>query len=146
MKINILDIHGFYLEDHVEGATPDNWTADLVGNGYYKAQYQGAIKNSETGEWTGGTWVETGGLSPEDIDILKGSLLASSNFEKASLMSHASDMIGAIADEIEGLVDSEEDVPDKLRSDLKAWKQYRVAVKNADVSLAPDIGWPTEPE
>ncbi|HFQ6636693.1 TPA: phage tail protein, partial [Yersinia enterocolitica] len=64
MKINILDIHGFYLEDHVEGATPDNWTADLVGNGYYKAQYQGAIKNSETGEWTGGTWVETGGLSP----------------------------------------------------------------------------------
>ncbi|EKN6013037.1 phage tail protein, partial [Yersinia enterocolitica] len=46
----------------------------------------------------------------------------------------------------EGLVDSEEDVPDKLRSDLKAWKQYRIAVKNADVSLAPDIGWPTAPE
>ncbi|EKN4046229.1 tail fiber assembly protein, partial [Yersinia enterocolitica] len=29
---------------------------------------------------------------------------------------------------------------------LKAWKQYRIAVKNVDVSLAPDIGWPTEPE
>ncbi|EME3610196.1 tail fiber assembly protein, partial [Yersinia enterocolitica] len=26
------------------------------------------------------------------------------------------------------------------------WKQYRIAVKNADVSLAPDIGWPTAPE
>ncbi|MGM7769526.1 tail fiber assembly protein [Yersinia enterocolitica] len=55
-------------------------------------------------------------------------------------------MIGAIADEIEGLVDSEEDVPDKLRSDLKAWKQYRVAVKNVDVSLAPDIEWSVAPE
>ncbi|EOZ3163184.1 tail fiber assembly protein [Yersinia enterocolitica] len=29
---------------------------------------------------------------------------------------------------------------------MKAWKQYRVAVKNVDVSLAPDIGWPTAPE
>ena len=61
-------------------------------------------------------------------------------------MSHASDMIGAIADEIEGLEDSEEDVPVKLRSDLKAWKQYRVVVKNVDVSLAPNIEWPVSPD
>ncbi|EOI7347647.1 TPA: tail fiber assembly protein, partial [Yersinia enterocolitica] len=66
--------------------------------------------------------------------------------KQIAILSHASDMIGAIADEIEGLEDSEKDVPDKLRSDLKAWKQYRIAVKNADVSLAPDIGWPTAPE
>ncbi|EKN6398194.1 hypothetical protein DVQ00_17205 [Yersinia enterocolitica] len=51
-----------------------------------------------------------------------------------------------MADEIEGLEDSEEDVPVKLRSDLKAWKQYRVVVKNVDVSLAPDIEWPVAPE
>ncbi|WP_195765963.1 tail fiber assembly protein, partial [Yersinia enterocolitica] len=25
-------------------------------------------------------------------------------------------------------------------------KQYRVVVKNVDVSLAPDIEWPTAPE
>ncbi|CQH06928.1 TPA: tail fiber assembly protein [Yersinia enterocolitica] len=62
------------------------------------------------------------------------------------ILSHASDMIGAIADEIEELVDSEKDVSDKLRADLKAWKQYRVAVKNVDVSLAPNIEWPTAPE
>ncbi|HDL7232925.1 TPA: tail fiber assembly protein, partial [Yersinia enterocolitica] len=58
----------------------------------------------------------------------------------------ASDIIAAITDEIEGLVDSEKDVPDKLRADLKAWKQYRVVVKNVDVSLAPDIEWPNQPE
>ncbi|HHS7123801.1 TPA: tail fiber assembly protein [Yersinia enterocolitica] len=66
--------------------------------------------------------------------------------KQTAILSHASDIIAAITDEIEGLVDSEEDVPDKLRSDLKTWKQYRIAVKNADVSLAPDIEWPVAPE
>ncbi|CNL29678.1 putative phage tail fiber assembly protein [Yersinia aleksiciae] len=61
-------------------------------------------------------------------------------------MSHASNMIDAIIDEIEGFEDSDDVVPDKLRTDLKAWKQYRVKVKNIDVSLAPDIEWPTAPE
>lgn len=41
-------------------------------------------------------------------------------------MSHASDMIGALSDEIEELEDSDDVVPDKFRADLKAWKQYRV--------------------
>ncbi|WP_258954509.1 tail fiber assembly protein [Yersinia aleksiciae] len=68
------------------------------------------------------------------------------NAEKSSLMSHASNMIDAIIDEIEGFEDSDDVVPDKLRTDLKAWKQYRVKVKNIDVSLAPDIEWPTAPE
>ncbi|WP_145553921.1 tail fiber assembly protein [Yersinia bercovieri] len=67
--------------------------------------------------------------------------------EKQTVMlSHASDMIGALSDEIEGLEDSDDIVPDKLRADLKAWKQYRVKVKNVDVSLAPDIEWPVAPE
>ncbi len=145
MKLNILDSQGFYLEDHVEGDLPANWTADLVGNGYYKAQYKNATINKETGEWTGGEWVETSGPSLDDIEKIKELLIATTNAEKASLMSHASDMIGAISDEIEGLEDGEKDVPDKLRADLKAWKQYRVAVKNVDVSLAPNIEWPVSP-
>ncbi|EMS7100167.1 TPA: tail fiber assembly protein, partial [Yersinia enterocolitica] len=66
--------------------------------------------------------------------------------KKIAILSHASDMIGAISDEIEGLEDSSSAVPDKLRADLKAWKQYRVAVKNVDVSLAPNIEWPVSPD
>lgn len=117
-----------------------------MGNGYYKAQYQGAVKSDETGESTGGQWVGMGGPSPEDIENARESLIAIANAEKSSLMSHASDMIGAISDEIEGLEDSDDAVPDKLRTDLKAWKQYRVKVKNIDASLAPDIEWPVAPE
>ncbi|WET17164.1 tail fiber assembly protein [Yersinia intermedia] len=62
------------------------------------------------------------------------------------MLSQASDMIGALSDEIEGLEDSNSDVLDKLRADLKAWKQYRVKVKNIDVSLTPDIEWPVSPD
>ncbi|CNJ27302.1 putative phage tail fiber assembly protein [Yersinia rohdei] len=40
-------------------------------------------------------------------------------------MSHPTDMIGALSDEIEGLEDKDDNAPAKLRTDLKAWKQYR---------------------
>lgn len=144
MKLNILDSNGFYAGDYVEGVMSDNWTSTLVGNGYYKAQYQGAAKNGETGEWAGGTWVETSGPSLEDIENARESLITIANAEKSSLMSHASNVIDAIIDEIEGFEDSGDVVPDKLRTDLKVWKQYRVKVKNIDTSLAPDIEWPIE--
>ncbi|WP_186370331.1 hypothetical protein [Yersinia bercovieri] len=72
MKLNKLDDSGFYIVDHIEdeGPLPQHWTRDLVGNGYYKAQYQGATQNPQTGEWTGGTWAETSGPSLEDIEYL----------------------------------------------------------------------------
>ncbi|WP_145490810.1 tail fiber assembly protein [Yersinia rohdei] len=146
MKLNQLDGEGFFVVDHVEGELPDNWTADLVNNGFYKAQYQNATINKNTGEWLGGTWVETGGPSVEDIENAKQAQIATVSAKKVALMSYASDMIGALSDEIEGLEDNDDNVPAKLRTDLKAWKQYRVAVKNIDVSLAPDIEWPVAPE
>ncbi|EKN3512077.1 tail fiber assembly protein [Yersinia enterocolitica] len=90
---------------------------------------------SENGEWLIGP-------APQIVQ----QMLVEATQKQKDMLSHASDMIGAITDEIEGLEDAEEDVPDKLRADLKAWKQYRVVVKNVDVSLAPDIGWPTAPE
>ncbi|QAX77698.1 phage tail protein [Yersinia hibernica] len=146
MKLNQLDKDGFFEVDHIEGKLPDNWTSDLVGNGYYNAQYQGATRNNETGEWSGGKWAETGGPSVEDIESIKHMQVAIASAEKVRLMSHASDMIEALSDEIEGLDENGDDVPDKLRTDLKAWKQYRVKVKNIDISLAPNIEWPVSPE
>lgn len=54
MKLNILDSDGFYIEDYIEGYLPKNWTSNLVGDGYYKAQYQNATVDPVTGEWAGG--------------------------------------------------------------------------------------------
>lgn len=90
---------------------------------------------SENGEWLPDP-------SPQEIQLM----IAEATAEKSSILSQASDMIGALSDEIEGLEDNDIDVPEKLRTDLKAWKQYRVMVKNIDVSLAPDIEWPASPE
>lgn len=146
MKINELDENGFYIVDHIEGDPPEYWTKDLVGDGYYKAQYQDAKLNKETGEFTSGNWVETSGPSAEDIESIKQARFSIASAEKVALMSYATDMIGALSDEIEGIEDNDDDVPEKLRTDLKAWKQYRVAVKNIDVSFAPDIEWPASPE
>ncbi|WP_145491977.1 tail fiber assembly protein [Yersinia rohdei] len=95
---------------------------------------------------TGGTWAETGGLSDEDIENIKQAQIAIVNLQRSDLMSHSTDIIGALSDEIEGLEDNDDNAPEKLRTDLKAWKQYRVAVKNIDVSLAPNIKWPVLPE
>ncbi|EKN5962789.1 tail fiber assembly protein [Yersinia enterocolitica] len=85
----------------------------------------------ENGEWLPGP-------APQVVK----QMIIEATQKQTAILSHASDMIGAIADEIEGLVDSGEDVPVKLRADWKAWKQYRVAVKNVDVSFAPNIEWP----
>ncbi|EKN3394616.1 tail fiber assembly protein [Yersinia enterocolitica] len=90
---------------------------------------------SENGEWLIGP-------APQIVQ----QMLVEATQKQKDMLSHASDMIGAITDEIEGLEEAEEDVPDKLRADLKAWKQYRVKVKNIDASLTPDIEWPTVPE
>lgn len=143
MKINILDKNGFYIEDHVEGDLPLNWTKDLVGDGYYKAQYQNAKQDIETGEWLDGNWVETGGPTAADIEHAKAFHIAAANTEKSTLMSHASNMIDALLDEID---DTGNDDPQKLLTDLKAWRQYRIAVKNINVSLVPNVEWPEFPQ
>ncbi|PSH36705.1 phage tail protein [Yersinia pseudotuberculosis] len=138
MKLNILDSDGFYIEDYIEGYLPKNWTADLVGDGYYKAQYQNAIVDPETGEWTGGVWVETSGPSTIDIAAQKSALIAQAKAKKTKLIGDASDRIEILKDRIEAGEDK--------AAELKLWKSYRIALDDIDVSAAPDIEWPVSPD
>jgi hypothetical protein len=134
-KINELDSEQYFVVDYLTDGThyPENWTADLVGNGYYKAKYQGATRNAATGEWTGGHWVETGGPSHED-------LVAEATLKKNMLMSQASVAIAPLQDAVDLDIATPEEV-----ALLKAWKTYRVLVDRVDVNLAPNIVWPTKP-
>lgn len=88
----------------------------------------------ENGEWLAGP-------SPKALE----QMLAEAKEHKTELLSQASNMIATLTDEIEGLEDAGDAVPEKLRNDLKAWKQYRVKVKNVDTSLVPNIEWPVAP-
>ncbi|AJJ07531.1 phage tail protein [Yersinia pseudotuberculosis] len=138
MKLNILDSDGFYIEDYIEGYLPKNWTADLVGDGYYKAQYQNAAVDPETGEWTGGVWAETSGPSTIDISAQKAEFVTQAKLKKSKLISDASDRIEILKDRIEAGQDK--------AAELKLWKSYRIALDDIDVSTAPDIEWPVSPD
>lgn len=138
MKLNILDSNGFYIEDYIEGYLSKNWTADLVGDGYYKAQYQNAAVDPETGEWTGGVWAETSGPSTIDISAQKAEFVTQAKLKKSKLISDASDRIEILKDRIEAGQDK--------AAELKLWKSYRIALDDIDVSAAPDIEWPVSPD
>lgn len=133
MKINKLDNNGFYIEDHVEGELPNHWTSDLVGNGYYKAQYQNAKQDIETGEYFGGTWVETSG---EDVEQNRQYLVNLSILKKNQLITEASTRISILNDRIEIGQDKIEE--------LRLWKIYRLEVDDIDTSIDP-ITWPVIP-
>ncbi|CRY67077.1 phage tail fiber assembly protein [Yersinia kristensenii] len=133
MKINILDSDGFYIEDHVEGDLPQYWTSDLVGNGYYKAQYQDANINDETGELSNGNWVETGG---EDLEKTREQLINFAIIKKEQLIDTASQKISILNDRIEMGQDRNEE--------LRIWKVYRLNVDDIDPTILP-IEWPVIP-
>ena len=136
-KVNEITRDGFYVCDHVEGKLPSNWTRDLVGDGYYRAQYQKGSYDPKTGEWTGGTWVEVGGVTQEQIDAMQEASRAAAIAEQGTLLLHASNVINTLVDEqdFEGVDRTE---------DIKTWRLYRVSLKNVDVNQWPII-WPEAP-
>lgn len=133
-KINELDADGYFQSDHIEGPTPKNWTADLLGDGYYKAQYQNAQRNDETGEWSGGSWAETGGPSHEDSVYEAESKLAHLRFEADKIMS------GWVLDLNLGLISDED------KQKLIAWRLYVKELDALKLDAAPDIEWPSRPQ
>lgn len=136
-KLNVLDANGFYVTDFIVGMSgdtlPDNWTADLVGDGYYKAQYQGGTRDAATGQWTNGHWVETGGPSHEN-------LVAAARNKRDGLMAEASEVIAPLQDAVDLEIATDQEV-----ALLKAWKTYRVLLNRIDPETAPNIVWPTPP-
>ncbi len=153
IKINQLDAAGFYLGDVIVGTDviyladtpvteaidgevvsvtrqktllPENWTRALVRDGYFKAQYQGAVPDSN-GEWSAGEWVETGAppsVTPESQYQVRTELRAAALAAIAPLQ-YAVDL--GIAEEAES-------------AQLNEWKKYVVDLSRIDKKP----GWPTE--
>lgn len=137
MKINQLDSQGYYVVDFIVGvsgeALPQHWTSDLVGDGYFKAQYTNASRDEKTGEMQGGEWVEVG--IPPAIDYV-----TPATAEFKVLMQAATLAIAPLQDAVD-LQDVTEDEAELL----KKWKRYRMALNRLDLSAAPDIDWPETP-
>jgi len=60
--------------------------------------------------------------------------------QKSSLMAEATVAIAPLQD----AVDLEE-ATDNEKTQLTAWKKYRVLLNRIDTSIAPNITWPTKP-
>lgn len=135
-RVNVLDIKGFYQVDHIvgEGDMPQYWTADLVGNGYYKAQYQNAKLDKKTGEMSGGEWKETSGPSKEgsieQAKIMQTSLLNEANMTTSPLLLKL--QLGR-------------KLTDEETKKANAWLDYMDLLNAIDLNTAPDIEWPTKP-
>lgn len=46
---------------------PQHWTQDPIPQPCWTPVYSGGIRNSTTGEWTGGSWSDPGAPSAEDV-------------------------------------------------------------------------------
>lgn len=86
MKILQLDADGYYVGDFIVGVSgdhyPEHWTADLMDPtkpGFYRPHYQGGKRDGETGEWSGGEWVESGDAPTVSIKALHRDIVADLN-------------------------------------------------------------------
>ncbi|WP_437616569.1 tail fiber assembly protein [Erwinia sp. V71] len=136
--INILDEAGFYIGDFVIGVSGENlpayWTFDRVGDGYYKAQYQNATRNDDTGELSGGDWVETGEVPPPDY-------LSPVISERDKLIADATQRITVWQTKL--LIGRK--LTTEETTSLNAWLDYIDSLEALDLTTAPDIEWPESP-
>ncbi|HDL7647218.1 TPA: tail fiber assembly protein [Yersinia enterocolitica] len=84
--------------------------------------------------WDGSQWVK-------DEEAEKRHHLAEAEQKKQYLLSEASTKIQILHDSIELELATE-----TTEAELLAWRKYRVQLNQLDISVAPDIDWPSMPQ
>lgn len=84
-------------------------------------------------KWDGTAWVT-------DADAEKAAQVAEASSNKASLMSTATAAIAPLQDAVDLSIATDDE-----KTQLTAWKQYRVSLNRVDTATAPDITWPSAP-
>lgn len=67
-------------------------------------------------------------------------LVADAEQQKSALLTAANNTIAPLQDAVDLDI-----ATDSEQSQLLAWKKYRVLLNRVDISVAPDIEWPTPP-
>lgn len=131
--------NAFYVEVlKNEYELAESWPADAeeIDSDIYTRLMEGqqAGQSIVTGEDGQPILADAPGLTPEQ-------LISRAASRKASLMSQANGAISPLQDAVDLGMASEQEV-----TLLQAWKTYRVLLNRIDVSTAPDIDWPEQPE
>ncbi|MXP53439.1 tail fiber assembly protein [Pantoea sp. Seng] len=120
-----LDINGSSIPDDAVEITDEAWL-DLL-----KQQSEGKIIAS------GENGIPVANDAPP---LTSAQLIEIAEGQKASLMAQATVAIAPLQD----AVDLDE-ATDSEKTQLTAWKKYRVLLNRIDTSIAPDITWPASP-
>lgn len=137
IKLNQIDNKGFYVVDYVTDGDdrPENWTADLVGDGFYKARYKNGEKDKNTGEWVGGTWIEEGGPSNEE-NLLTATAIMNELKSEANAATYPLSLKLLAGRKLTA----------NESSTLNAWIDYTDTLDALELSNYPDIEFPAKPQ
>ncbi len=99
------------------------------------------IAAGDSGAGIGWTYKDGVFTPPPAPEVPKEDLVAQAEQQKANLMSEGSQTISILQDAVDlGMATDDE------KTQLTAWKKYRVLLNRVDTSRAPDITWPSKPE
>jgi len=99
-----------------------------------------AIKINDSGAGIGWTYNKGVFTLPPAPEVPMEELIAQAEQQKVNLISEASQKISILQDAVD--LDM---ATDDEKTQLTAWKKYRVLLNRVDTSTVPDIVWPEKP-
>ncbi|WP_241649679.1 tail fiber assembly protein [Rosenbergiella collisarenosi] len=114
-------------------STKDQQTIMIVEIGPPPPDYVALAPASQFDVWDGSTWVI-------DKEAEQKAAIDRANSEKAQRLQQATDTINPLQDAVDL-----EMATDEEKTQLTAWRKYRVLLTRVDASTAPDINWPQAP-
>lgn len=126
-----------YIEDHRQAEVYNTQTGEpqtISQLGFLPENTTPLAPTSQFDRWNGTQWIK-------DTDAEKQYYLSEARQKKSILLEEAKTQIEILKDSIEFDI-----ATPTAESELVAWRKYRVQLNQLDISAAPDIDWPEQPE
>lgn len=126
-----------YIEDHRQAEVYNTQTGEpqtISQLGFLPENTTPLAPTSQFDRWNGTQWIK-------DTDAEKQYYLTEARQKKSILLEEAKTQIEILKDSIEFNI-----ATPTAESELVAWRKYRVQLNQLDISAAPDIDWPEQPE
>ncbi|ARB85419.1 tail fiber assembly protein [Yersinia intermedia] len=126
-----------YIEDHRQTEVYNTQTGEpqtISQLGFLPENTTPLAPTSQFDRWNGTQWIK-------DTDAEKQYYLTEARQKKSILLEEAKTQIEILKDSIEFNI-----ATPTAESELVAWRKYRVQLNQLDISAAPDIDWPEQPE
>ncbi|MGT3267846.1 tail fiber assembly protein [Yersinia enterocolitica] len=114
--------------------TQTGYSRPVIALGPLPEGFTSLAPTSQFDRWDGSQWVKNKSAEKKHH-------LAEAEQKKRALLNEASTKIQTLQDSIELELATE-----TTEAELLAWRKYRVQLNQLDISVAPDIDWPSMPQ